>query len=387
MLPSLSIDRPMTNYFKLHKPNLPFNADILRMFDGQLISILPIIDKTMVFGGSFNTLDEIGYVFIGYPQITSVEQFKDSGLTFSNLLSHDPINYYIGTIQLKESIVHDLKRVTEQLERQNADLETMVARRTKELLHSEKMASLGTLAAGVAHEINNPMGYILSNLQILKEYHQQIELILNQLLLLKNEARLPEELINFDWRELEYINQDLQPLINASIDGGIKVSNIVTGLKGFAHPSDRTKEPTNLYEIIQAAVNITHNEIKHRSELELACDNDLLINANSSELTQVFVNLLINASQAIIKDGKIKITSETVDDYVIIGVSDNGVGIPQDTLNHLFEPFFTTKKVGQGTGLGLSISLGIIENHKGSITVESTEGVGTSFFIKLPKLT
>lgn len=384
IIPNLCANEHIEKYFGLHKPVLPWKIEILSMFEAQLVAIKSFDVPSLILGGSFQKIPGIGFVFIGFPQLNSIDQLKQLGISLSDFLSHDPINYYIGTIQLKESMVKDLQVITQRLEVQKADLENLVARRTKELLHSEKMASLGTLAAGVAHEINNPMGYILSNLDTLNGYINHIRPVIDAVLNQHNNLTPDENQARIDWDELEFIQSDISSLIKETITGGNKVANIVTGLKSFSHPSDRAKERVSLREIIDTAVNITHNEIKHIATLSVELPDDVILMGNASELSQVFVNLLINASHAITNNGVIKIACHSDSQNVVIKVTDNGCGIPADTLRHLFEPFFTTKKIGQGTGLGLSISLGIIENHEGSIHVESEVGIGTTFIIRLP---
>jgi len=300
---------------------------------------------------------------------------------------HDPINFYIGTLQLKESMYQEMIQLNDELKASAKHLEKLVEQRTQELLHAEKMASLGVLAAGVAHEINNPIGFLLSNLNTLKSYMDDIAPLLTKLNNLPDKDK--EQLdtltnIAVNWDNIDFICEDIGPLIDQSIDGSKRVSKTVAGLKSFAHPSDSKQEVMSIQQAIDLTLSLLNNELRHNVTLHYERENDVYINGNLTELSQVFINLVMNATQAVEKDGVISIKTEELENSVKIYVADNGCGISSDNLPKLFQPFFTTKEVGSGTGLGLAISHGIIENHNGSISVESKEGVGTTFTIELP---
>ena len=263
----------------------------------------------------------------------------------------------------------------------------------QQLIKSEKMASIGQLSAGVAHEINNPTGFVLNNLHVLTD---NIETLLETI-------RKTEELINnrfprteenkafyddlkdiIDTDEIQFLKEDLPLLIKQSIDGAKRIKNIVSNLKNFAHPGEEGKGPTRVNEEIKKALNLIHNEIKYNCKVEEHFQDVPAINANSQQLEQVFINLIMNASQAIRNNGLIHIKTYADNSSVIIEVSDNGEGISEDEIKNIFNPFFTTKDVGKGTGLGLSIVYGIIEDHGGKIDVKSDPGKGTKFTISLP---
>ncbi|NMP32088.1 GHKL domain-containing protein [Thalassotalea sp. M1531] len=244
-----------------------------------------------------------------------------------------------------------------------------------QLVHSEKMASIGQLAAGIAHEINNPIGYVKSNLSVLNDY-----------ILLFNQAikevgnHLPEN------EELTFAQQDIGPLIESCIGGVDRVAEIVSSLNSFSRKEESTElQPVSIKDIINDSIKIAWNNIKYNSEIDLKCTEDLpKIMGHKGELQQVLINLIVNAVHSLEEQGKITIKAWANKRRVYISVSDNGCGMDEKTKNKLFEPFFTTKPEGQGTGLGLSVSYAIIEHHKGEIKVESTQGEGTTFELCFP---
>ena len=386
VIPELSVGAPIASHFALQNPTLPFEHQYLSMFDGQLVTLKPLAKPDVIFGGAFNST-ETGFIFIGYPQLTEMNQLATMGLSLAEFVSHDPINFYVGTLQLKDSMYKELISLNTELERSNEKLEDLVEQRTKELLQSEKMASLGTLAAGVAHEINNPMGFVLSNLESLQSYMQDVKYLLDGLhrLTAEQQKSLEDAMGKpLNWQELKYISEDIEPLIQECLNGGKRVSKTVAGLKSFAHPSDTKQSQVSLKEALELAISLTMNEIKHKGQLTLPSIDDIQLRGNLTELSQVFVNLLVNAAHALGENGQIDIKVDANDDHVTIHVTDNGHGIPKENLAKLFQPFFTTKDVGSGTGLGLAISHGIIENHGGRIQVTSSVGEGSTFSVTLP---
>lgn len=274
---------------------------------------------------------------------------------------------------------------------QNAQLEAKVATQARELIQQEKLASLGTLAAGIAHEINNPVGFIKSNVDVLSDYSITVIMAMNLLRdIFKHGLSIDDAKdkfldANLVMDDLSFIPEDLTDLLKQTSTGVDRVTKIVDGLRRFSHPSSNQKMPTNINDCLEAAINVTHNKIKHLADLSREFGNVKPVAAIESELTQVFVNILINASQAMGgKFGEIIVKSWQEGDWVFALIQDNGKGIHEKHLSHLFEPFFTTKAVGEGTGLGLSISHGIIKDHGGSIEVKSKPNAGTAFTIKLP---
>ena len=282
---------------------------------------------------------------------------------------------------------HDkLLRRNEQIERAHAELTSTQA----QLVQSEKMASVGQLAAGVAHEINNPVGFIKSNLSSLSEYAEVLKKLLD---LYKrcvaqtgagSDATLAEIKEIEQQENLEFLLEDIDGLIEESYNGTVRVKDIVQGLKSFSRVDDNQAKHSDINAGLDETVNMVWNELKYKCEIEKCYSELPPVECNPGQLNQVFMNLLINAAQAIEEQGTITITTQTLDKEVAVEIRDTGAGIAEENLKSIFDPFFTTKEVGVGTGLGLSISYGIIKNHGGSISVSSKLGEGTAFLVKLP---
>jgi len=258
------------------------------------------------------------------------------------------------------------------------------------LLQSEKMASIGQLAAGVAHEINNPIGYVHSNLGSLQEYLRSlftlIEAYERALQAPDPKALIPEIDEIRNRADIDFISRDLPQLMAESREGIERVTRIVRDLKDFSY-SDRPEswKMVDLHAGLESTINIIWNELKYKVTLERNYAELPLVECLPSELNQVYMNLLLNAGQAIVERGTITVTTGRDEaENVWIQFQDSGAGIAPDLLQRIFDPFFTTKPVGSGTGLGLSISYGIINKHHGRIDVESVPGQGASFRIVLP---
>ncbi|AMV03517.1 histidine kinase [Xanthomonas citri pv. fuscans] len=258
------------------------------------------------------------------------------------------------------------------------------------LLQSEKMASIGQLAAGVAHEINNPIGYVHSNLGSLQEYLRSlftlIEAYERALQAPDPKALIPEIDEIRNRADIDFISRDLPQLMAESREGIERVTRIVRDLKDFSY-SDRSEswKMVDLHAGLESTINIIWNELKYKVTLERNYAELPLVECLPSELNQVYMNMLLNAGQAIVERGTITVTTGRDEaENVWIQFQDSGAGIAPDLLQRIFDPFFTTKPVGSGTGLGLSISYGIINKHHGRIDVESTPGQGASFRITLP---
>ncbi|MBK1720199.1 sensor histidine kinase [Thiocystis violacea] len=260
----------------------------------------------------------------------------------------------------------------------------------KQLVQSEKMASLGTLAAGVAHEINNPIGFIQGNLANLREYQAVLLPLIEDYreLVQARAATEPELLGRWEARlhgeDLDFLLEDMESLLTDTAEGSQRVAAIVAGLRSFAHGGDSRDEPLDLNECVTAALSLAGNEIKYKADVEQRLGELPPIRGNPGQITQVLVNLLVNAAQAIDGWGLIGVETLRRGDSVAVRVSDSGRGIAPEHMDQLFTPFFTTKDVGAGTGLGLSISHGIIESHGGIIHAESEPGRGSVFTVTLP---
>ncbi len=258
-----------------------------------------------------------------------------------------------------------------------------------QLMQAEKMASIGQLAAGVAHEINNPVGYVASNLSALGRS-------LNDLLAVLDASERLEGSISGDSPELlalralkekvnlGYLREDLRDILAESKEGLERVKKIVLDLKTFSHVDEAEWKEADLHVGLESTLNIVWNELKYKAEVVKEYGVLPEIECVPSQLNQVFMNLLVNAAHAIESHGTITIRTGLEGDRVWVEVSDTGKGIAPENIGRVFDPFFTTKPVGKGTGLGLSLSYGIVKKHHGQIDVESTPGQGTTFRVWLP---
>ncbi len=249
----------------------------------------------------------------------------------------------------------------------------------QQLLQSEKMASIGQLAAGVAHEINNPVGYVYSNVGTLKGYVEELLRVVRHLGG-QGEGPAPQ-------CDIDFLEEDIPQLIAETREGLDRVKKIVQDLKDFSRvDKSESWEEANLVKGLESTLNIVQNEVKYKATVvkELVPLPD--VPCLPTQLNQVFMNLLVNAAQAIPSKGTITLRSGFDDACVWIEVADDGCGMPPDVQARIFEPFFTTKPVGKGTGLGLSVSYSIVQKHNGRIELRSAAGQGTSFRVVLPRL-
>jgi two-component system, NtrC family, sensor kinase len=282
--------------------------------------------------------------------------------------------------------VQGLMRANDEL----TELNRRLSAAQHQLMQSEKLASIGQLAAGVAHEINNPIGYVFSNFGTLEKYiadvfrmlqaYQDAEPGLADTQARTRLASLREEI------ELDYLKEDIPSLMAESREGIKRVRKIVQDLKDFSRVDARQDwEWTNLHHGIESTLNIVNNEIKYKCEVIRQYGELPDVECLPSELNQVFMNLLVNAAQAITADhGTITIRTGTEGENAWVEIQDSGCGIPKESLKRIFDPFFTTKPVGKGTGLGLSLSYGIVQKHGGRMDVASEIGRGTCFRLTIP---
>ncbi len=290
-------------------------------------------------------------------------------------------------------VLEDLARSEAGLSEANSELGEMnskLALAHVQLLQSEKLASIGQLAAGVAHEINNPIAYIFSNFGTLENY---LEKLFSMLTAYEGAEKMIASLdavseLHSTKREMDFdfLKNDVPEIMQESKAGLIRVKEIVQSLKDFARAESTPDwHLGDLHKGIDSTLKVINSEIKYKADIVKEYGNLPEVECILSQLNQVFMNIVVNAGHAMgEKQGKIIIRTSAGPDTVCVEITDNGAGIPKEMQSRIFEPFFTTKPIGQGTGLGLSIAYGIIKNHKGSIEVRSVQGEGTSFFITLP---
>jgi len=279
------------------------------------------------------------------------------------------------------AIVRDITeriKAQEELARQHQELKETQSM----VVQQEKLASIGHIAAGVAHEINNPLGYITSNLRSLGKYAIKLEEYVTGLQGRLQEAGM-EEHDRSQRKKINFIMTDLKALVEESLQGAKKVKTIVDSLKNFAR-HDEEMHFTDLNECVENALTVVWNELKYRGTVTREYGKIGPVSCVAGQIGQVLMNLLVNAADVINEDGVVGIRTWSEEDMACVAISDNGPGIPDDLQTKIFEPFFTTKEVGKGTGLGLSISLEIVKRHNGTLTVDSKEGRGTTFTLRLP---
>lgn len=333
-----------------------------------------------------------------------------------DLGAFDYINKPINTVELHSRLKvaieaknnsNHLKSLLDITKKQYEELKLINAELTEakfSLVQSEKMAAIGQLAAGIAHEINNPMSYVSSNFDILRKYFNRLKEFIDYLNLelqssvIKNclEVECVAKKLNDKYLDLKlnYITNEADSLFHDSENGIKRITDIIRSLRVYARTSqDEEKDTYVLLELIQQVILIIKNEVKYVADIMLDIPEDIVLYCNKIQLGQVFVNIIINATQAIKSQnrsilGSIRIKAFYVNSDIQIEISDDGPGISPENLYKIFEPFFTTKEIGKGTGLGLSITYDIIVNkHHGKIDVKSELEKGATFIITLPIVT
>jgi PAS domain S-box-containing protein len=316
--------------------------------------------------------------------------------SISDLQGH--ISHYIA---VKENITEKKKNeynqqvLLGQLKTKNEEIEEALRRLTQMqegLIQSEKMSSLGLLAAGIAHEINNPLAFITSNLNRFNEYFHDVRNLLTlwmescadlDVLEQNREALAELEQATRDV-ELEFVDSNFEELMKHTHAGANRIKKIVEQLRGFAHISKLEFTPIDINQILDETIDLVWNELKYKVTISRDYAPSVMAECIAGEMQQVFVNLLINAAHAINEKGEVDLRTSATTEDVVIEITDTGEGIPKELQKKIFDPFFTTKPIGKGTGLGLWVVSTIIHNHKGSIIVDSEVGKGARFTIRIP---
>lgn len=321
----------------------------------------------------------------------------------------------IDAVVLIARDMRDIYQLITELSQLNEDLEERVKNRTDELrvamdaseealkklqqtqaqlVQNDKMASVGQLSAGIAHEINNPTGFVLSNLKTLEEYINDIRCLITEYdTLLQRCIGISDEDVSCIVKNIEefkekidvvFLLHDIAQIFKETQDGMRRISKIVRDIKEFSHAGSDKPEYTDVNKGLESTLNIVWNEIKYKAEVKTLYGDIPQVLCYSQQLNQVFMNILVNAAHAIEGRGVITLRTFSENGNVVIEISDTGKGISPEHLSRIFEPFFTTKPVGMGTGLGLSVAYAIIKKHNGEITVDSKVGAGTRFQVCIP---
>ncbi|WP_323002371.1 histidine kinase [Denitromonas sp.] len=304
------------------------------------------------------------------------------------LLENKKINQNLAAARARMAEeIDERRRAQEALEREQAAQRELIEKlesAQNQLLQSEKLASIGQLAAGVAHEINNPIGFVYSNLLTLKTYAADLLRLIDAYERAAPPAEAPDIAAVRQAIDIDYLREDIGTLIDESIDGAARVRRIVQDMRDFSRMGDDGWQLADLHRGLESTLNVVWNEIKYKAQIVKALGSLPEVECLPFQINQVFMNLLVNAAQAIDGQGTVTLSSGVEDDWVWIAIADTGPGIAPAHLSKIFDPFFTTKPVGQGTGLGLSVSYGIVNRHGGRIEVDSPPGGGTTFRVWLP---
>lgn len=260
------------------------------------------------------------------------------------------------------------------------------------LIRSEKLATLGTLVSGVAHEINNPLSFVYSNVDTLGQHSDAIAKLYPLLIesLSVDESERPafaERVFTFlEKEDLEYFTEELDELVADTNDGVQRVKEIVRNLRSFARMDAQARTDADLNEGIRSTLKLINNQISDNTRINLSLEEIPPVVCNPGEINQVLLNILVNAAQALEgqREPSLEIASKENQGWVEISIGDNGKGMSKEIQKRIFEPFYTTKDIGKGTGLGLSISYGIVSHHQGELHVESAPNQGTVFTLRLP---
>lgn len=354
-------------------------SDYSRQQQVKSVSCLPIIHK-----GSVQAI-----IYLENNLITSA--FTPRHLEVLRLLSAQ-IAISLENAELYEQLEEKVEARTQALNQKNEELQSALQRLTStqtQLVQSEKMASLGQLTAGIAHEINNPINFISSNVQAIKMDFMELKELLEKVAQLSpngNDTLELESLKKLESQiDTKFLIAEIEALIGGIERGADRTQNIVSSLSTFSRKTTENFAEADIHEGLNSTLTILNSRINEKEIMvEKKYGSLPLIKCQISKINQVFLNIINNAIHAVPKYGEIKIVTRSQGNHILISIQDNGKGMDKVTQEKIFEPFFTTKEVGEGTGLGLSISYGIIEQHQGKIEVESEIGKGTRFLISLP---
>lgn len=363
-------------------------------FLGQNILVIAIVTLLVFFFLSIWVLRPLG-------RFTDAAKHMEEG-DYHQKVVVDSRDEFSTFAEIFNSMAAEIEEKSRHLTNYSEHLEHIVQERTADLekahdtiLQQEKLASIGQLAAGIAHEINNPVGYVMSNVEILLGYVDSMKRVISSWEELGGhveqadcpaaEEQLGKVRSLAHRVDISYILKDIDSLLDALVNGTRRIRDIVMDLRNFARQEEEGTGAVDVNEALEKALKISWNELKYKCTVEKELQAKLPpVEGNETRLVQVFINLLVNAAQAIEGEGLVTIRTALREQEILIRIADTGKGMTEEVKRRIFDPFFTTKDVGEGTGMGLSISHGIVKNMGGRIDVESRPGGGTSFIITLP---
>ncbi len=373
---TICIDQSLKGVFKSSKTKI---KDLI-----LLSSYTPLRDRSGKVSGLLSIAKDVTEEQLAKEQVeAALQKAKESESKMRQIAEEQ--------LMVSEKLMMAEKDLQDALQKERSS-SSMLKETQSQLVNNEKMASLGQLTAGIAHEINNPINFVYNGIDTLKITMDEMFTIINKLREINDTSNMEdfEELIELKKDlEIDELAEDIDALVSDIKKGAVRTIEIVKGLRVFSRLDEEEQKSANINENLDATLVLLKNKTKDNVEIKKLYDDTLgEIDCFPGQLNQVFMNILSNAIQAFPEDQKEKkiwIYTESLEKSVNIRIKDNGMGIPEDVKKRIFEPFFTTKPVGVGTGLGLSISYGIIEKHNGEIYVESEQGKGTEFVITLPK--
>lgn len=366
------------------------------MYEGEIRGLLVILSAHGP-GLSLDILSDFLGAAIEQVMVTNAKMLMTSGL-HCQVVEETYLELAERAMRLEESEGR-YRRLSENLEKEVEKKTEDIRRATAKILQQENMAAVGHLAAGVAHEINNPMGFIASNLHTLSDYQTSLQALIADYRKLWTRLSKPSgqsagrETVTPLLRrirdreadiDVDFLMEDMPELITESLDGAKRIQSIVSDLSDYARPGETHPVSVNVNRCLDSAVNILGSLLRENITLKKAYADIPNVRAFPQQIGQVFVNLIRNAVQAIDGAGEIELSSGRIDDTVWVEIGDTGEGIAEAQLPRIFDPFYTTRPVGSGTGMGLNVVYRIMENHGGSVEVNSKEGRGTRIRVYLP---
>lgn len=417
------IDSALYSHFQIYRPKVKTSYEAICKRKKSLF-ILKLLHNNMQLKGQFLCADGQDLLFfLGSPWITSIDNLAPLDIKLKDFAVHDPIVDFLFLLQAGQTSLNETKQIADELTQQQTELQKTLAIKEElaeiaesqakrlgealkdlqetqaQLIQTEKMSSLGQMVAGVAHEINNPVNFIHANLEYVKQYTEDLLQIVS--LYREDSGRSSAQINECSERiDLDFLEKDLPQVVSSMSTGTQRIREIVRSLKTFSRLDESAHKVVDIHGGIDSTLMI----LKHRlKETDIAIHKEYgkipEIECYAGQLNQVFMNLLSNAIDALDSDEQaseaqtidkrspaIRITTIPIEkEQILIKISDNGSGIPQEIQSRLFDPFFTTKAVGKGTGLGLSISYQIIvDKHGGKLWCESSSKTGATFYIQLP---